>query len=155
MTVSLFISQLCTVELIILGVYRIADGEMSMGALIACNILTGRAMALLLQIAALLTKLQYSKVSFNILDTLMHLPTENERNECAMDFGNLESSFKLDNLCFSYPQAEQSSLENITLTVKAGEKIGIIGAMGSGKSTLARLLAGLYEPDSDVWTCQR
>lgn len=141
-----FVTQLVTVGMVIWGVYRIGAGEMSMGGLIGCNILVGRIMAPLLQLASLLTRLQNSRVSLKALDTLMQLPSENQDESACMDFGSLKSDFVLDNVSFTYPGAQLPALSGVSLRIRPGEKVGVIGKMGSGKSSLGKLLIGLYQP---------
>ncbi len=143
---SVFVTQLVTVAMIVWGVYRIADGLMSMGALIACNILVGRTMAPLLQVASLLTRVQNSRMALKGLDMIMQLPTERVDDESSMDYGALEPYFEMDNVSFSYPNSQLPAVSNANLKIRPGEKIGVIGAMGSGKSSLVRLLLGLYQP---------
>ncbi len=143
---SMLITQIVTVALIVWGVYRISEGLMTMGALIGVNILVGRTMAPLLQMASLLTRLQNSRMALQGLDMIMQLPVENREEQSAMDFGSLAPSFEMDNVSFAYPGAERLALENVSLNIKPGEKVGIIGPMGSGKSSLARMLLGLYTP---------
>ena len=145
-TFATFVTQIVTVGMVIWGVYRIGEGEMSMGGLIGCNILVGRIMAPLLQLAALLTRLQNSRVSLKALDTLMHLPSENQDESACMDFGSLSGEFVLDNVKFSYPGSQLPALDGVSLRIRPGEKVGIIGKMGSGKSSLGKLLLGLYQP---------
>lgn len=143
---SMLITQLITVAMIVWGVYRISEGLMSMGALIGVNILVGRTMAPLLQMATLLTKVQNSHVALKALDMLMELPSENRSERACMDFGVLEPDIKVENLTFSYPHAERPALRDISLHIRPGEKVGIIGPMGSGKSSLSRMILGLYQP---------
>lgn len=143
---AMFVTQVLTVIMIIWGVYRIGDGLMSMGALIGVNILVGRTMAPLLQMASLLTRLQNSRMALKGLDMIMQLPSETNMETACMDFGSLEPIFELDNVSFGYPRAERQAMSGVTLKIDKGEKVAIIGPMGSGKSTLARLLLGLYQP---------
>jgi len=146
-TFSTLITQLVTVGLIIMGVYLISAGELTMGGLIATNILVGRAMAPLLQMASLLTRLQNARISLHALDSLMALESENQDEKSCMDFGNIEPDFKVNDVSFSYPGSEKIALNHLSISIKAGEKVGIIGRMGSGKSTLGKLLNGLYLPN--------
>lgn len=145
-TSSMLITQIVTVALIVWGVYRISEGLMTMGALIGINILVGRTMAPLLQMASLLTRLQNSRMALKGLDMIMQLPVETREEHAAMDFGSLDPSFELDKVSFSYPGSRILALDNVSLKIKPGEKVGIIGPMGSGKSSLARMLLGLYQP---------
>ncbi|MDE7066033.1 MAG: ATP-binding cassette domain-containing protein, partial [Desulfovibrionaceae bacterium] len=144
--ISMLVTQLVTVIMVIWGVYRIGDGLMTMGGLIGSNILVGRAMAPLLQMASLLTRLQNSRVSLKALDMLMELPSENQDEKALLDFGNLEASFSMEDVSFAYPGAERTALADVNLRIRRGEKVGIVGRMGSGKSTLGKLLIGLYQP---------
>ena len=143
---AMLITQLITVIMVVWGVYRINDGLMSMGALIGCNILVGRTMAPLLQMASLLTRIQNSRVALKALDMLMELPSEDNAEQVSMDYGALEPFFTLEDVSFSYPHAERPALEHVSLSIRPGERVGIIGPMGSGKSSLSRLLLGLYQP---------
>lgn len=145
---AMFVTQVVTVVMIIWGVYRINEGLMSMGALIGCNILVGRVMAPLLQMASLLTRLQNSRVALKALDMLMELPSEDDVERVSMDYGALEADFTLDDVSFSYPRAERPALEHVSLQIRHGERVGIIGPMGSGKSSLSRMLLGLYQPSA-------
>lgn len=145
---SMLITQIVTVAMIIWGVYRITDGLMTMGALIGCNILVGRIMAPLLQMASLLTRMQNSRVTLKALNLIMELPSENQTGNACMDFGMLRPSFTMEDVSFAYPHAERPALDKVSLHIEPGERVGIIGPMGSGKSTLSRLLLGLYRPQS-------
>ncbi len=159
-TVNSFISifsssltQIVSLCVIIAGVYKIAAGDMTMGALIGANILVGRAMAPLLQISSMLTRLQQSKLTLKALDTLMQVPTENEdidyqdmsiaeSKKIDIAFNNVEFAYNAEPL----NPLNEIILKDINISIPYGEKLGIIGKMGSGKSTFARLLAGLYLP---------
>ena len=145
-SLATLVTQLVSVALIIWGVYRIAEGSMTMGALIGCNILASRVMAPLMQVAGLLTRLHNSRVSLHALDTLMALPSENQDETSCMDFGHLEPEFIMDKVSFAYPGSTRKVLNGVSLRIRPGERVGVIGRMGSGKSTLGKLFLGLYEP---------
>lgn len=146
-TLSTAITQLVSVGMIVWGVYRIAEGQLTMGGLIGCNILVGRAMAPLMQISGMLTRLQQSRMALKALDMLMALPSEEQQGN-GMDFGPLEPSFRFENVVFQYPGAKSAALNDISLNIEAGEKVAIIGRMGSGKSTIGKLMMGLFQPSS-------
>jgi len=145
-TMSILFTQLVSVTVIIWGVYRISDGLLTMGGLIACNMLASRAMAPLSQVAAMLARLQQSRMALKSLDMLMNLPTERPEDRPYVDFGPLEHSMVFESVSFAYPGSERLALENVNATIRPGERVGIIGRMGSGKSTLGRLAIGLYQP---------
>ncbi|MCL1889373.1 MAG: type I secretion system permease/ATPase [Desulfovibrionaceae bacterium] len=143
---STTITQIVTVAMVVWGVYLIGENQLTMGGIIGCNILLGRAMAPLLQISALLTRLQNSLVSLAALNVIMGLPSEDQNEQGSMDFGHLQAAFSLEGVSFTYPGEERSALNKVSLKIHAGERVGIIGPMGSGKSTLGKLILGLYQP---------
>ncbi|MDR2893278.1 MAG: type I secretion system permease/ATPase [Deltaproteobacteria bacterium] len=147
-TTSVLLTQLVSVGLIIVGVYQFSEGQITMGGIIACNMLAGRAMAPLSQMAGMFARLQQSRMALKALDQLMQLPTENVANDSYVEFGYLEHSLSIEELSFKYPGNERGALESVNLSLRPGERVGIIGAMGSGKSTMGRLCVGLYQPSA-------
>ena len=144
--ISMLVTQLVTVVMVVWGVYLIGAGTLTMGGLIGCNILLGRAMAPLMQMASLLTRFQNSRVALKALDMLMELPSENQDENSCLNLGTLSPGFSLENVSFTYPNAQRQALTDINLRIEAGERVGIVGRMGSGKSTLGKMLIGLYQP---------
>jgi ATP-binding cassette subfamily C protein LapB len=140
--------QLSTVAVIVYGVYLIADGRITMGALIAATILTGRSLAPLGSIAAMLTRLQQSRVALGSLDAIMKAPVERPQDKSFLHRPSLSGQIEFQQVCFSYPGQESHALEGVSFKAEAGERIGILGRIGSGKSTIARLMIGLYEPSA-------
>lgn len=147
-TLSQFTAHLVSAVIIVWGVYRIGDGLMTLGGLIACNILAGRAMAPLGAIAAMLTRLQQSRMALKSLDLLMQLPNERPAGRETVAQIDLEPSVEFEGVNFQYPESQVLSLNQVHLNIAAGEKVGIIGRMGSGKSTLGKLILGLNEPQA-------
>jgi ATP-binding cassette subfamily C protein LapB len=139
-------AQLVSVAIIIGGVYLISEGEMTLGGLIACNILVGRAMAPLGAVAAMLTRLQQSRMALKSLDLLMKQPNERPVGQEFIQAQNLNPSVSFESVHFQYPNSQTPALDGLSLHIKAGEKVAILGRTGSGKSTLGRLCMGLYEP---------
>ncbi len=145
-TITILTTQLVSVFVIIWGVYLINDKTLSMGGLIASNMLAGRAMAPLSQVASMLSRLQQSRMALKSLDQLMKMPTERTPDDSYVEFGQLEHSLGLESVSFKYPNSQRFSLENVNIHINPGEKVGIIGRMGSGKSTFGRLCVGLFQP---------
>lgn len=145
-TLASTLTQMVSVGMIVWGVYAIAGASLTMGGLIACNILVGRAMAPLMQLCSLMSKLQQSRLALKSLDVLMESPSENTSKRLQTDFSTLSPGFLLDKVSFSYPQAQRLSLDAVSVRINVGERVGVVGRMGSGKSTLGKLLVGLYEP---------
>ena len=138
--------QLATVAVVVFGVHLIGAGDLTMGALVAATILTGRSLAPLGAVAAMLTRLQQSRVALKSLDELMKRPVERPADKSFLHRPRLSGQLEFKEVKFSYPGQETNALESITFKVEPGERIGILGRIGSGKSTLARLTVGLYDP---------
>lgn len=141
-----FIQQASYIAVIILGVYLIIDGALSMGGLIACSILSARAMAPLAQIVSLLTRLNQTRTSLEALDKILCLPGERSENLMYLSRPILKGDINFENVTFSYPGQKTLALKDFTLSIKAGEKVGFIGRIGSGKSTVEKLILNLYQP---------
>ncbi len=143
---SLWVQQMATVGVIVYGAHLISTGDMTMGALFACTILTGRAMSPLGKVASILVRLQQSKVSLTTLDKIMNLPVERPVDKKFIHRPHLMGEVLFEKVAFRYPEQAIDSLANISCKIKAGEKVAIIGRIGSGKSTLLKLILGLYQP---------
>lgn len=141
-----FIQQLVSVFIVVVGVFLIANGDMSMGALIACVILSGRAMAPLAQVAGLLTRFNQSRVALTQLDDLMKKEVERPEAKHFITQPDVRGRVEFKDVTFSYPGQEVPSLKDIKFMIEPGDRVGIIGAVGSGKTTLNRLLLNLYQP---------
>lgn len=143
---TVFFQQISSVLIVIAGVYRISEGELTTGGLIACTILTGRALAPIAQIASLLTRYHQAKASLDSLNRLMSLPVEREPGKKFLHRPIFNGDIEFKNVTFSYPEQPIKALDNISFKIKAGERVGFIGRIGSGKSTLEKLMMALYEP---------
>jgi ATP-binding cassette subfamily C protein LapB len=142
---SVFMQQIASVLVVVLGVNLITDGQMTMGALIACTILTGRALAPLSQVAGLLTRYHQSLAALNSLDNVMKMPTDRLRGKTPLHRPILKGDIEFKNVSFLYPKQAVPALNNISFKINSGEKIGIIGRIGSGKTTIEKLILGLYQ----------
>ena len=148
MNATMLLQQLAGVAVIVLGVYQIIDGNLSMGGLIACYMLSSRALGPLTQISGLLTRYQQARVTLESVNQMMELPQERQADERPLKRQSLQGAIEFRQLDFHYPDQQQAALQHINLVVRPGEKIGIIGRSGSGKSSLAKLIVGLYQPDA-------
>ena len=145
-----FIMGMAVVVVVIVGVYMIANGDLSQGGLIAMVILSRQAIAPMSQVVNLATRYHRSKAALTTLNGIMELPSERPSDKSFLHRGRLEGSIEMKNLDFAYPNQTVKVLNNITLKIKAGEKIGIIGPIGSGKTTLGKLILGLFQPLSGM-----
>lgn len=148
MNATMLLQQLAGVVVIVLGVYQIIDGNLSMGGLIACYMLSSRALGPLTQISGLLTRYQQARVTLDSVNQMMELPQERHADERPLKRQSLQGAIEFRQLDFHYPDQQQAALLGVSLVVRPGEKIGIIGRSGSGKSSLAKLIVGLYQPDA-------
>lgn len=145
---AVFIQQIASVAIVIVGVFLISDATISMGALIACVILSGRAMGPLAQLAGLMTRLNQSKEALIQLDDLMKKEVERPAGKHFVSLDHVRGMVEFRDVVFSYPGQEIPSLNQLNFTIQPGERVGIIGAVGSGKTTIERLLLNLYEPSA-------
>lgn len=141
------VTQIVTVSVVIWGVYRIMNGDLSFGGLIACVIISGRVMAPLGRLTMLLTRMHQSMTALEELNAIMELPEDREPGKRYLARPEIEGRIDFDEVSFSYPGSEINALDGVSFKIRPNEKIGIIGATGSGKSTIMRLIANLYEPD--------
>lgn len=143
---TMLVQQVAQVSVIFYGVFLIRDGTISMGALIACVILTGKTLAPLSQLAQVLTRLNQARVAYRQIDELMAQEVERDADRRYLSRQHIDGNIELRDVGFAYGEDGGDVLKRINLTIKPGEKVAIMGPVGSGKSTLARLILGLYEP---------
>lgn len=142
-----FIQQVAAIFVILTGMYLVQDGGLSMGALIACVVLSGRALTPVAQIASLMTRYHQAAGALKTLNGIMAKPVDRPAGKDFLHRPHLEGHITFDKVDFAYPSSDRKILDQVSFSVRAGEKIGIIGRIGSGKSTIARLIVQLYEPD--------
>lgn len=145
-----FITQMVSVVIVVVSVYRISEGDMSMGALIGCTILSGRAMGPIGQVAALLSRMQQSLVSLKGLNEIVQLPQEREADRNYVRKSNFRPSIEFQDVSFAYSEDSPPAVKNASFLIEPGEKVAILGRVGSGKSTLLRLILGFYHPTSGI-----
>ena len=138
--------QMISIGLLIGGFYKFNAGEMTMGAIIAIVMLAGRALSPIGQFAFLVTRARQSLTTLASLQKMME--ADDERNVAARSIvPEIRSgTIELAHATFRYPNSSRDSLSDVSLTIRPGERIGIIGRVASGKSTLGRLMCGLYAP---------
>ncbi|MBR9827869.1 MAG: type I secretion system permease/ATPase [Oceanospirillales bacterium] len=141
-----FIQQLASVLIVVGGVYMIMEQSLSMGGLIACVILSGRAIAPLSQVASLVANYEQSLKALKTLDEIMALPDEHEAERRYLHRPELSGGIEFQEVDFTYPGTEYGALKAISFRIKPGEKVALIGRIGSGKSSIQKLLLGLYSP---------
>jgi ATP-binding cassette subfamily C protein LapB len=140
--------QTVYIFVIITGVYLITAGELSMGGLIACTMLSGRIMAPFGQLAGLITQYHNAQISLQNLEEVMAKPVERPEGAQFLSRELFSGEIEFKNVSFAYPGAQLESLSDVSFKIKPGEHVAILGRVGSGKSTLQKLAMGLYQPTS-------
>jgi ATP-binding cassette subfamily C protein LapB len=148
-TIATSAGQISYAGVVILGVNLIAEQELTMGGLIACSILAGRAIAPLAQISQLLSRMTATRTAYRQLNELMNLPPEGPSGE-ALQMRDLKGKIEFRGVSFRYPGGTEKALDEMSFTIGAGEHVALLGRVGSGKSTIARLVLGLYPPEDGL-----
>jgi ATP-binding cassette subfamily C protein LapB len=139
--------QVATVCVLIVGVYVIAAGNMTLGGLIACSILAGRALGATSGISRLLLRWHHARFALQTLDALLENPSDHHASRQA-NTRAADLDLRLVDVKYSYRSDYAPQLSIPNLEIKQGERIAVLGSNGSGKSTLLKLLAGINTPSS-------
>jgi len=140
------LQQIISVAIVILGVYLISNGDLTMGGLIACSQLTSRGLAPISQIAGLFTQYHTAATSLKSLDEVMGKPVERNKGVNFLSRPAFRGEIEFKNVSFKYPGSDELALNRISFKIRPGEHVGLIGRMGSGKTTINKLILGLYQP---------
>lgn len=146
-TVSGFVTQLNTVLLIIFGAYMIDSQELTIGALIASVILSGRALGPMGQVAGMIAYYQHVRSAYDSIENVMNLESEHPSDKQFVRRPAFKGNIEFKHVTFGYPGTDFKQLIDVNLRIKQGEKVAILGKVGSGKSTLQKLLLGFYHQD--------
>jgi len=141
-----FIQQIAYVGIIALGALAITDGKLSVGGLIACSIISGRALAPMAQIASMIVQWAQAAAALKGLEAIMALPSDQMPGERPIIPESTTGELAIDRVRFTYQTSVPAVLEVGALHIAPGERVAILGNVGSGKSTLVKVLSGLYRP---------
>ncbi|WP_299506335.1 type I secretion system permease/ATPase [uncultured Roseobacter sp.] len=144
---TMLVQQLVSVLIIVWGVFLVSDGVITIGGLIAANILAGRVLAPLGTIAQTIFRAQYAFKSLGALNRFMALPVE-QGPAIKSDARVSAGAITVDAVTLSYPETQKPALDRLSFDVKPGDAVALLGRVGSGKTTTGKLLAGLIQPDS-------
>jgi ABC-type multidrug transport system ATPase subunit len=138
-----FLGKLLPVVIIVVGAQEVFDQTLSVGALIAFQMLSGRVSGPLISMVGLVNEYQETLLSVRMLGEVM-----NRKSEGRADAGGLRpklaGEIRFEQVSFRYPGATSTALNRATFTIPAGAIVGIVGRSGSGKTTLTKLIQGLY-----------
>jgi ATP-binding cassette, subfamily C, bacterial LapB len=146
------VQQGAQVVTIFVGTLLIRDDVITMGAMIAAVILTGRALAPLSQIASALSRYNAALQSYRSIKSLMRdtqaAATSSDGETTMISLPRMQGELRLRGVGYSYDASKAPVLHDISVHIPAGQSVALVGRMGSGKSTLARLLSGALQPSS-------
>lgn len=142
-----FLTKFNTIIVVIVSVYQIQSQSMTMGGLLAVMILTGKVVGSVRQIPSLLIQYESVRGTYKELQEIMDMPVEKDSEKSYIGMSCVEGNITFDHVSYSYPGEESLSIKDISFTIKAGEKVAIVGRMGAGKSTVQKLIMKLYEAD--------
>nr|WP_321265561.1 type I secretion system permease/ATPase [uncultured Sulfurimonas sp.] len=147
MNLSQFLLQIVVILVVVLGVFEIAEKNLSVGALIAVTMLASRAMMPIVGLSGIVIRIKEMRESIDRIDEFMSKPTE-DKQSAESGVGELKGRVEFKNVTFNFDDSKHNAIDNISFTIEAGERVGIIGQTGAGKSTLINLLMGMYKPTS-------
>lgn len=142
------ISQVMTIGALILGVYEISINAITVGALSAATMLIGRLIGPIMQMAVQVQRLVQARKTLEPIRMVFNSGLERAGDGDAALSVAIEGQFDFVDVSHKYNGSQLPSLSNITLSIRPGERVGVIGRIGCGKSTLLRLMVRLIEPSS-------
>ena len=146
-SISRFLEQLMAVNIIWVGALDVFEHTMTIGALIAFQMLSGRVTGPIVKMIGLLHEYQQTALSVQMLGTVMNHPVESVGGEIRP---SLDGRIELKNIDFKYSPEAEFAIKGVDLNIPAGSVVGVVGKSGSGKTTLTKLLQGLYPLQSGI-----
>jgi ATP-binding cassette subfamily B protein len=137
-----FLGKLLPVVIIVIGAQDVFDQTLSVGALIAFQMLSGRVSSPLIALVGLVNEYQETALSVRMLGEVMNRAPEGRSGGLRPE---LRGNITFDNVVFRYPGAQNNALDRATFEIKEGSVIGIVGRSGSGKTTITKVIHGLYK----------
>lgn len=146
-TLSQLIEKIMTVAIIWFGALSVFDKTLTVGALIAFQMLSGRVTGPLVRMISLIHEYQQTALSVKMLGNVMNTPTEPAGGGVH---NPLKGHISFENIIFQYSNNTPTIIRDFSMTIPAGASVGIVGRSGSGKTTLTKLLQGLYPLQSGI-----
>lgn len=143
------LEKLMMVTVLTLGVTEVFDGTLTIGSLVAFNMLAGRVTGPLVQIVALINEYQEAALSVRMLGTVMNTPPERGSGE-RLSLPPITGAMEFQDVTFTYDGAAMPALNRVSFKVEEGQIIGIVGRSGSGKTTITRMIQGIHTPQSGL-----
>ena len=146
-SISQLLETLMSVAIIWVGALSVFEKEITVGALIAFQMLSGRVTGPLVKVISLIHEYQQTALSVKMLGQVMNYPCEPAGGGVQ---NPLRGNISYDNICFQYTPEGRQIIKDFSCEFPAGSVIGIVGRSGSGKTTLTKLLQGLYSTQSGI-----
>ena len=141
------VQKLSTVALLFFGARFVIDGSLTVGELVAFNMLASNAAGPILRIAQLAQDFQQARIAVDRLGDILNAPTEPQTSASRASLPEVRGNVCFDRVSFRYRVDAREVLSDVELDIRAGEVIGVVGPSGSGKSTLAKLVQRLHTPE--------
>lgn len=144
--------QVSSIGIVIIGVYLALEGDLTMGAVIAAMILSGRALAPTAALSSLFVRASFARSTLRSLDALMARPSDKAQPAQALNARIDQGAYTFNDVALQYEGANLPSVSGLSFSTKAQDRIGLIGPVGAGKTSLVRLMSGLYAPTQGLVT---
>ena len=141
------VNKVTTAAILWFGAQSVINNEMTIGDLVAFNMLSGQISEPVLRLAQLWQDFQQFRLSIDRLGDIINTPTEHAGSSAKQNLPPIRGNIDFDDIVFRYRPGGQEILRDLPSRYQAGEVIGIVGRSGSGKSTLTKLLQRLYMPE--------
>jgi subfamily B ATP-binding cassette protein HlyB/CyaB len=143
-----FISKVVTAAILYFGAKMVIDGDLTVGELVAFNILSGRVSQPVLRLAQIWQDFHQARISVERLGDILNTPAEPTFNPARAALPAIRGEIAFEHVTFRYRVDGPETLHDISFSVAPDQVVGIVGPSGSGKSTLAKLVQRLYVPES-------
>lgn len=147
-SISKLLEKLLTVAIVWFGAKLVFDRELSVGELIAFQMISGRVTGPLVQLVSLVHSWQETALSVRMLGTVMNRPVEAGIGQGLRPI--VDGGIEFEKVTFAYSPAAPPALDRVSFRIQPGQVIGIVGRSGSGKTTLTRLLQGMHQAQSGI-----
>lgn len=142
------VNKLVTAAILFFGAKAVINAELTVGELVAFNMLAGRVSQPVLRLAQIWQDFHQTRISIDRLGDILNTPAEPSFSSGRTTPASLQGTIGFEHVVFRYRPDGRAVLDNINFSIPAGQMVGIVGSSGSGKSTLAKLMQRLHIPQS-------